>query len=658
MKHLLLLLFAISVGIVNAQSDNCTGVVPTLAVGAGCTPTNYNIAAGFADNFSTEPSCGTDYRDGFFQFTATGSSTTITLTDATPAGPNPGFMVLTGTCGGTFTEIACSENGNGVNEVISIPTVAGTVYTVVIFRSNNATANDMLGTICVQTTPQGASCANPQPITIGTSYCNTNNNAGNFDDNEITSWNPCNSFYSDGEYWYSVVGTGQALSLNMSGLSGSYSGVFIYNGCPSSGGACIGQAVAGASTANYSANTPVLTAGVTYYIAVINWSTPYSVNYCLTANLYSGPVVASDCANYVNICSNAGFQIDPNGYGAVNEIPPLGSLGNPDFGAFTGAPAHLGGSTNAGCLRIGESNSTWMVVNVYTAGNLAFSFGAGGAQAGYYDWIMYPYSGPSTCAAISGNTLAPVRCNWNSSSTGGTGLASTLPPGGAAGNYEPPLAVAANTQYIICFSNFSSATSTVPMAFSGTATVGCSALGNDLSYFQVETNCDEKQAIISWQTPSACSNTYQVQKSYTGEIWEILGTVSTPVSSDDTKKMFAFRDELESDQIALYRLKEIKSDNVYNYTELKSVICKSGISPNTLSPNPSSDLTNLSYYSKAEGTLHIFDALGREINQISLENTKGQIVLKPIDVSNLQNGVYRFVLDLGTEASTIQFIKK
>lgn len=311
-----------------------------------------------------------------------------------------------------------------------------------------------------------------------------------------------------------------------------------------------------------------------------------------------------------------------------------------------------------GCLQIGESNSTWMVINVYTAGNLEFSFGAGGAQAGYYDWIMYPYNGLSTCTAISSNTLAPVRCNWNAVSSGGTGLASTLPAGGDWGNYEPPLAVSANSQYIICFSNYSSATSTVPINFSGTATVGCSPLGNNLSNFKVEANCENDEVAISWDTPIEATETYEVQRSFTGEVWEILGTVDTPHSSGETAKSYAFRDVIEKNKMVFYRLKEIQTTGLADYSELKSVICKSELSPNTLAPNPSSEITTLTYYSKQEGTLQIFDAVGRPIEKLQLENTNGKIVLKPIDVSELQSGVYQFVLDLGTESSTISFVKR
>ena len=45
----------------------------------------------------------------------------------------------------------------------------------------------------------------------------------------------------------------------------------------------------------------------------------------------SSPVVASDCPQAVNICTNYAWAVDPNGSGALNEIPPLGSIGNPDL---------------------------------------------------------------------------------------------------------------------------------------------------------------------------------------------------------------------------------------------------------------------------------------------------------------------------------------
>ncbi len=211
-----------------------------------------------------------------------------------------------------------------------------------------------------------------------------------------------------------------------------------------------------------------------------------------------GPVTASDCPQAVNICTNYSFQIDPNGIGSLNEIPPLGSLGNPDL--LLGDLAYsTWGSDNYGCLRNNELNSTWMVINISGGGSLEFTFGGLGSQAGFYDWIMYPYT-PGTCAAVMANTVAPVRCNWNNAAFGGTGLASSVPPGGDAGNFEPPLNVLAGQQYIICFSNWSSVTTLVPLEFGGTATVSCVPIVLPITLTGFTADAMEAGVELVWRT--------------------------------------------------------------------------------------------------------------------------------------------------------------
>lgn len=176
-------------------------------------------------------------------------------------------------------------------------------------------------------------------------------------------------------------------------------------------------------------------------------------------------VTAPDCSDAVNVCTNLGFTITTNGIGNVNEIPTSGTVSNPST-APTG--------TGTGCLLSGEINSTWMVVNIASSGQLEFTFGGNGTQAGFYDWIMWPYNPNTTCNDIIGNTLPPVACNWNASSIGGTGMG-TLPAGANAGNYVPALNVTAGQQYIICFTNFSGLPNTlVPLDFTGSAAVSCS----------------------------------------------------------------------------------------------------------------------------------------------------------------------------------------
>ena len=175
-------------------------------------------------------------------------------------------------------------------------------------------------------------------------------------------------------------------------------------------------------------------------------------------------VTAADCPNAVNICQNASFAIDPNGPGAISELQS-GTFSNPSSNP---------GSSNSGCLLAGELNPTWMIINVASTGLLQFSFGADGGF-GCLDWIMWPYTA-NTCTQILQNQIAPVRCNWNGMCESFTGIASPLPPGGAASNFEPPLNVVAGEQYLVCLSNYSSQTTNVPMNFFGTANISCNTV--------------------------------------------------------------------------------------------------------------------------------------------------------------------------------------
>lgn len=235
------------------------------------------------------------------------------------------------------------------------------------------------------------------------------------------------------------------------------------------------------------------------YFALIFIST-----FLFTKKIHSQAVTAGDCSQAINICSNAGFQIDPNGTGSVYEIGTPNSSSGPAGSAISN-PSTNPASANMGCLLSGELNSTWMVINIQTSGSLQFSFGAGGSQAGYYDWAMWSYAGPSTCNQIMNVGQAPVRCNWNGSSTGGTGLANPLPVGGVASNYEPPLAVTCGQKYIICFSNYSSASSSVPLNFFGSAGVSCTPIPNPISVNSA-TICGSQVATLT--ATGAAGNTY------------------------------------------------------------------------------------------------------------------------------------------------------
>ncbi len=182
-----------------------------------------------------------------------------------------------------------------------------------------------------------------------------------------------------------------------------------------------------------------------------------------------------DCSNTIDACTNPSFQIDPTIPGNnINDIPAGSNISNPSTNP-NAAPG------NSGCLLAGELNPTWLLINVTSNGTLEFSMG-GSSGSGFgscYDWAMWPYDA-NTCAGISGNTLPPVACNWNGACGGFTGMANpgNLPAGASQFDFEYGINVTAGEQYIICFSNYSSAVTNVPLNFFGTAQVTCGS-GSD-----------------------------------------------------------------------------------------------------------------------------------------------------------------------------------
>lgn len=224
---------------------------------------------------------------------------------------------------------------------------------------------------------------------------------------------------------------------------------------------------------------------------------------CITAHAQSN--INADCINAIPLCSNPSFTFNStSGVGNVADIPANSNISNPSTN-----PA----SNNSGCLHSGELKPQWLIITIGNAGFLEFVFGAGNSphpQVGFYDWAMWPYS-PTTCAAIQNNQLAPIRCNWNASMSGGTGIASAsnIPVGGASGNYEPPLAVLPCQQYIICISNYSGVNTLVSFQSIGSASLSCNP--NCLSVNNPSICAGQSATIIAAASGALANINYSLQ---------------------------------------------------------------------------------------------------------------------------------------------------
>jgi hypothetical protein len=381
-----------------------------------------------------------------------------------------------------------------------------------------------------------------------------------------------------------------------------------------------------------------MVAGVQYWIIFDTWpgaAGPCPGTFSITPT--NPPVVASDCPVAVNVCTDIGFLIDPNGYGEVNEVPSLGSISNPDYISPNFNPW---GTMNRGCLRIGERNSTWMIVNVLTGGDLTFTFGGLNTQTGYYDWAMYPMNG-DVCSMVATDMLAPVRCNWNGVPFGGTGLASALPPGGNGTNYEPPLAVGSLTRWLICFSNWSSVSTAVPLQFGGTAVVSCAPLPVELIRFDVAV--DGTTVALDWVTGSERNSArYGVERSPDGVAWTGI-TVLAAAGNSEQALRYSTVDRTPLQGTSYYRLRMIDRDGGFEFSPVQSITRQQA--ERTIFPNPTQGHFVVNGITVG-ADVRLIDALGRSVpitvsrvsdNAVQVEALKAHPGLYTVQISS--NGI-------------------
>lgn len=96
--------------------------------------------------------------------------------------------------------------------------------------------------------------------------------------NDITSVNsnPCGfaNYLGGNESVYSWTPTMNYVNATIAYTGQTWTGIFVYQGCPTSGGTCVGAI--GSSTSSKTLNVTSFTAGVTYYFVFDTWPTPVS----------------------------------------------------------------------------------------------------------------------------------------------------------------------------------------------------------------------------------------------------------------------------------------------------------------------------------------------------------------------------------------------
>lgn len=568
--------------------------------------------------------------DIWYSFVAGSSIHEFDISNVAPQSWAPMVVeVFSGACG-SLTSLSCltsfPANQTGLT--------SGNTYYFRVY--NSWTGNDQSFDLCIKTVtvPTNDDCPQAIAANVNPGMTCTFTTSG-YTGFTTQSMPGCNGI-ADDDVWFSFVATDTIHSIDILNPSGPVDHEVF-------SGPCGGLTSLGCSYATLSL-IDSLTIGDTYYVRVYGTDSASAKTFDLCIQTPTPPITASDCNSAVDVCTDLNFSIKPNGVGAVNEIPASGTLpGNP----LNNNP---GGSGNSGCLWSNEKHSTWMTINISASGDLEFTFAGGTTQGGYYDWIMYPYN-PTACADISANNVAPVRCNWNGGNTGGTGLTNVLPPGGDARNYEPALPVILGEQYIICFSNYSSVSSLVPLQFSGTASVSCIPLPVELISFDANlfsTENGKQKVKLEWSTLTEINNDYfTIEKSSDAVEFESVDVVAGAGNSS-LLLTYELLDNNPLPGINYYRLKQTDYDGKESYSKIVAIEASITFSIINVFPVPSKKKINYELYSASDKKLlvEVSDLLGTVLITDTKLLSEGNNLLS-LNVSELPKGLY-----------TIKFINK
>ncbi len=221
----------------------------------------------------------------------------------------------------------------------------------------------------------------------------------------------------------------------------------------------------------------------------------YLLLFFLAVQLLKGQIAQPDCVNAFTVQSGFAVAItNTTGPGNVIDLTNTAShnISNPSTNPI---------GNHSGCLLTGEPMPSWYIFKICNTGTFQIIVGSNinqYQQAGFYDWSLWKYTS-TTCAKIMNNQLAPLRCNWNASNLGGTGICDTLnmPPGGVNGNYEPVLTVNAGDSLIMCINNYSAINYIIDFL-----SVGTSSIGNCAVVTTVNENKIPKQKAVLYNSNS------------------------------------------------------------------------------------------------------------------------------------------------------------
>ena len=180
-----------------------------------------------------------------------------------------------------------------------------------------------------------------------------------------------------------------------------------------------------------------------------------------------------------------------------------------------------------------------------------------------------------------------------------------------------------------------------------------------LAYFKIVKNLHSVD--LKWSTTLEYKNEfYTVEKSVNGSGFYEIGCVESK-KENSLSSDYVFTDNIISEGVIFYRLRQTSSNERSTYIALEKVILKNDNEDLSLyiegiGPEPFDNYFNINYYTDREGgiSVELFDKMGKKIYKTYTEATQGYNTCRFIEGDKLTDAVYT----LRIANSSGAFVKK
>lgn len=552
-----------------ANNDNHSGTICVTDLGGG--PPNDNCAGaqsvtpngscqtgslvGANDSWSGAVGCATsgtaeEHLDVWYSFVATGGEFSITATDISIGGDLEIILAQPGAtaCTDPFTVLSSFCGSSPLTGSYAGLTVGNTYYYTVSSPSNQT---GDFQTCVTTTTLSNDACAGAIPVPVGAGgICSevTGSNTGASDSGVAA---PSCANYQGGDVWYSVTVPASGNITFATDYSDVNSltdiGMAIYSGpcgslseidCDDDGGNGLMSSISASG----------LTPGSTVYVRVWEFGNDVQGNFDLC---FSEPVPSltnQDCVTAAPICTTASFGGNSDGAGGIVDL----------------------NDSNEDCLSGGEHQTSWLYLEITTAGDFMFTISPDNGSDDY-DFAVWHYPGGvgQSCPPANGTV---TRCSFGAGAGFGSSYDTGLDDGtvvggagpgdqseGAGGdNWVDEIPVAVGDAILLVIDNFSSTTSPYTLDFTGNAGLDCTILPSEyISYYAQANGLDNE---IKWVTLSEQNSDYfTVQHSVNGKDWTTIGTVKAATNSSE-KQYYGIQHFDAPRRVNYYRMNQTDID--------------------------------------------------------------------------------------------------